>query len=150
MNHSPAVCLRLATDLTAMPDYHCSLCLFFNESSADCSHTPINRLPAKPSSTRSDHSFYTARTSDSAKSTISSISTSTGRAKSSRSSIAQKPSLKRKISPTEVSLRDLRARHAWQTSIRAQQSEEQLQRVYEHQIRAYLESTPPDLNSIIG
>jgi hypothetical protein len=52
----------------------------------------------------------------------------------------EKPVLRRKMSPTDVSLRELRAKQENQLLIRQQRSEEQLQQVYECQILAYLES----------
>ena len=51
-----------------------------------------------------------------------------------------KPVLRRKMSPTDVSLRELRAKQERQLLVRLQRSEEQLQQVYECQILAYLGS----------
>ncbi|KAK3116188.1 hypothetical protein LTR53_003682 [Teratosphaeriaceae sp. CCFEE 6253] len=101
--------------------------------------TPNPRRPT--ASETSDSSFYTARTSDTFYSASSGSSTSTLTRKVSTRSPGRPPSLRRKISPTELSLRELRTKHSRQCLIRAKQSEEQLQRVYESQILAYLEGS---------
>lgn len=55
------------------------------------------------------------------------------------SSTKRNPPLKRRMSPTETSLRQLWEQQLQQDSLRAKRSEEQLQRVYETQLHAYLE-----------
>lgn len=55
------------------------------------------------------------------------------------SSTKRSPHLKRRTSPTETSLRQLWEQQLRQDSLRAKRSEEQLQRVYETQLHAYLE-----------
>ena len=148
--HSPAVCLRLITNLSQTLDHHCSLCLFFHGSDGACDHRqPQQQSQIKRSATPfSDCSFYTARTSDSVASFSSDSSSSTIRAMTPKPMLHRQPSLRRKNSPTEVSLRDLRARHAEQTLLRAKQSEEHLQHVYQSQILAYLEGSFASLDDI--
>lgn len=76
---------------------------------------------------------------------------STGSPTSGDSAIMVTPrprQLRRKVSPTGVSLRELRQKHAYQFSLKAQKSEEELQRVYEAQIVAYLNGQFPSLDGV--
>ena len=148
MEQSPAVCITLLTDMDSTLETHCSLCLFFHENdSAACSHHSIKAIAPRAASVLSDSSFYTARSSETTLSARryrhpSSIT-------SSRSTITSRPSLRRKMSPTEVSLRDLRAKHEQQSYMRTMQSDEQLQQLYESQIMTYLNRSVVDLGSIV-
>lgn len=148
MNHSPAVCLRLLTDLSTMQDHHCSLCLFFHDTDGQCKHNNFSWTQKAPS-VSSDSSFYTACTSGSTRSDASGSSIDTVKARNPVTGPRRNPSLRRKTSPTEMSLRDLRTKHAEQSLKRTKKSEEQLQHVYEAQILAYLNGPFIDLGSIV-
>lgn len=145
MEHSPAVCLRLITDQTAHHTHHCSLCLFFHDhttphTSVACPHRPS--LPvARTMTPCSDSSFYTAATSDTDRSDAPTRSGPTPPPSSplGRGRHAFPPVLRRRASPTATSLREIRAVQAQQGRLRAQVSEEALQRAYEAQILAYLD-----------
>lgn len=149
MDYSPAVCFRLITEVGEILDHHCSLCTFFHDDESQCEHVE-GEAPntSRPKSAFSDSSWYTARTSHSTSSLLSDSSGSSGSSGSSTSTIKarvsaqplrRKPSLRRKTSPTKVSLRELRAQQSRQSLLRAKQSDERLQRVYESQISAYLD-----------
>ncbi|KAK3073267.1 hypothetical protein LTR53_005317 [Teratosphaeriaceae sp. CCFEE 6253] len=142
--------VQLDTKPNSSLEHHCSLCHFLYASRAACEHLhhlrPDQRRPT--ASETSDSSFYTARTSDTFYSASSGSSTSTLTRKVSTRSPSRRPSLRRKISPTELSLRELRTRQSRQCLIRAKQSEEQLQRVYESQILAYLEGSFVGLDGV--
>ena len=137
MQGVPPVSLRLITDLDAYVDDHCSLCLFFHDSTQEgCVHHASNRRLARQSSRLTESSFYTAATSKHRYSTPAPMMR--GNPTTARS--LPQPMLRHKTSPTEVSLRDLRAKHAQQSVIRARQSDERLQQLYESQVDAYLDS----------
>jgi hypothetical protein len=151
MEPSDAVSLRLITDLNAMLDHHCSLCLYFHDSTtSECSHKAPDGgggETARPQSRFSDLSFYSAHTSK-----TSSTASSTKTVKATVSVTAEpkrQPFLRRKTSPTEISLRELRALHQRQSVLRAKQSDERLQQLYEEQILEYL-SSPDHEFGIVG
>lgn len=177
MDHSPAVCHNLLTSLNQVLDHHRSLCVFCYDSNDKSEQSKLEHQTARPPSALSDCSFYTAHTSDSTPSLSSASkgalnfswpsfgrmeprnpatkgfsdpwsSTSTVSAGVPETERKQGPLLKRKTSPTEVSLRELCVHQSQQSLLRAKQSEEQLRRAYELQIRAYLDGKFADLNSI--
>lgn len=127
MDKSAPISLRLITDLDETLEHHCSLCLFFHEMpDSPCEHRRNLKIPRPPSTTLTDMSVYTAQTSE-----------HWTRAKPSK----KPPALRRKISPTEISLRELRAKQSRQSLVKAKRSEEKLQQLYESQILAYLDDT---------
>ncbi|KAF2164222.1 hypothetical protein M409DRAFT_56912 [Zasmidium cellare ATCC 36951] len=63
--------------------------------------------------------------------------------------VQRRRSIRRMSSPTECSLRELSEKDAWQTTLRQKQSEEELQRVYETQILAYLNADYADLEEAV-
>jgi hypothetical protein len=135
--HSPALCLQLITHMSAKIDHHCSLCLFFSENDEPCKHG-MGSSESRPSLI-SDNSYYTARTTDSAASRHRTVRTIPNIG--DEHSIEARRSLRRKISPTQTSLRELRAKHSRLSFVRAKQSEADLQRAYESQIMAYLDGS---------
>lgn len=145
MEHSEVLCLRLITDLAQSLDHHCTLCSFFHEELDNCTHggntaKDIQRNTT-PFSEVSGCTFYTARTSDSSSSMDSYSSTSTVKPSTAPSMPNPKrQSLRRTLSPTHYSLRDLHQQQA-ASNLRQKQSEEALQRVYESQIMEYLNSS---------
>lgn len=62
--------------------------------------------------------------------------------------VQRRRSIRRMSSPTECSLRELSEKQALQMSLRQKQSEEELQRVYETQILAYLNADYADLEEV--
>ncbi|KAI5364182.1 hypothetical protein Slin15195_G098400 [Septoria linicola] len=146
-----AVCYRLISDNLSEVDHQCSLCLFLTGSNGLCQHTkPAAAISRTATATPfSECSFYTCRT---AASTLSTTSISSGSSRSSSSTIKgrlsnssstnalQQHSLRRRQSPTELSLRELNRKQAGQLDLRQRQSEEALQQVYERQILQYLNS----------
>ncbi|KAK4614236.1 hypothetical protein CLAFUW4_08770 [Fulvia fulva] len=150
-DYSPAVCLRLITDLAEGQDHHCTLCTFFHGREGHCQHGPATQPSIRTATPFTECSFYTARSdtsdSDFTLSARSSSSTIKARIQISTSDLKQHH-LKRKTSPTEVSLRDLNLQQ--EHNLRIQQSEEQLQRVYEEQILSYLNANHGDLGTIYG
>ena len=140
---SPSVTFRLITDHSKTLNHHCSICQFFHSSDQHCEHK-MDRPPAPRSHSHfSDYSYYSAVTRASTPTTLPSVST-----KPSTISLRGSRQLRRKTSPTEVSLRELRAKHAHQSLLRAKKSEEELQRVYEMQILAYLEGPCVSLDNV--
>ena len=135
----PPVSLRLTTDNDTTIEHHCPLCLFLHDST-DCENRHdrhINKDVSRPTSRLSDASCYSERTTDH----FAFFGSTRGlRVRVIATPLKQKPVLRRKMSPTDVSLRELRAKQERQVLIRLQRSEEQLQQVYECQILAYLES----------
>jgi hypothetical protein len=145
MEISRAVCFQLITDNFSGHANHCSLCLFLHGKDNDCQHTlPVTSLDLPRTATPfSDCSFYTCRSvasTTSVTSTESDSSSSTIRAKVKAQPAVKRHPLRRRQSPTEMSLRDLHHRQSFQLDLRQQQSEEQLQAVYERQILEYLNS----------
>ncbi len=146
----PPVCLRLINDLDKVLNHHCSLCLYFHGSKTPCDHKP-RTFPRPTPSECSDSSFYTAQTSDTTIRSASSHSLSrTVATKASSASFPRNRPLRRKISPRESSLRELRTKQSQQCFVRTKQAEEQLQRVYESQILAYLEGPSVELGCVLG
>lgn len=136
---APPVSLRLTTDKDTTIEHHCPLCLFLHDST-ECDqrhHRHLNKDISRPTSRLSDASCYSERTTDH----FAFFGSTKGlRVKVIATPPKEKPVLRRKMSPTDVSLRELRAKQENQLLIRQQRSEEQLQQVYECQILAYLES----------
>lgn len=62
--------------------------------------------------------------------------------------VQRRRSIRRMSSPTECSLRELSEKQAAQAMLRQKQSEEELQRVYETQILAYLNADYADLEEV--
>lgn len=151
MYHSSPPNLRLITDSDKMLDFDCSDQSPSREADSTWElvmHT-LQQIP-RPSSALSDSSYYTAQTSDSHYSESSSSSVHIITVQMPTSLKQRSPPLRRKMSPTAVSLRELRAEQSRRDrAMRAQQSEEQLQRLYECQIQAYLDGQFADLHSII-
>lgn len=149
-SHSQAVCWRLVSGNLSEVDHQCSLCLFLTGKDDNCKH--IQATAALPrshtpfSEAYSENSFYTCRSAATTRSTTSissSSSTSTIKARISISSSVsdlKQHSLRRRQSPTELSLRELNQKQASQVDLRQRQSEEELQQVYERQILQYLNS----------
>jgi len=135
----PPVTLRLTTDNDTTIEHHCPVCLLLHDTT-DCDNRHdrhINKDISRPTSRLSDASCYSERTTDHF---AFFGSTKQLRVRVIATLPKEKPVLRRKISPTDVSLRELRAKQEKQILIRLQRSEEQLQQVYECQILAYLES----------
>lgn len=134
--HSQIVCLRLIDEISQSLNHHCSLCLFLNDDVVPEScvhsngHDTSNRRPFTPCTEASFHTAVSTPVSESARSTASDETSSPNRTSTT-------PRLRRRASPTHISLRDLEAEHA-RALLRAKQSEEQLQRVYESQVLQYL------------
>jgi len=149
MNNQPPVSLRLINDLDTVLNHHCSLCLFFHESRTPCDHKP-RTFPRPTPSECSDSSFYTAQTSDTIRPASSHSLSRTIATKASSALFPRNRPLRRKISPRESSLRELRTKQSRQCLVRTKQSEEQLQRVYESQILAYLEGPSVELDCVLG
>lgn len=141
MGQGPTLSLRLTTDDNKTIDHYCPLCLFLHDSEA-CEYNHNNRFNnrsiSRPCSRQSDTSCYSERTVDNF--------AFFGSTKGLRARVIatppprDKPVLRRKMSPTDVSLRELRRKHSQQTLLRQTRSEERLQQVYEEQILAYLDS----------
>lgn len=129
--------LRLITDLNSTLHHHCSLCQFFHGINDEhCNHhRPQRKTPRPPPSQTSDESFYSAQTSHSVEST-SSQSTVKAQIKPTRR--PDSPTLRHKLSPTKMSLRDLRQQQCRQTELRKASSDERLREMYEAQILSYL------------
>lgn len=140
MEHSPVVCLQLINDVSRMLNHHCSLCLFFHDVQSTCQHPRLRPPVSRPSTQLSDGSFYTAPTSGANSCISAGRSSGSVQAivRSASTSFRQSPGLRRRSSPTDRSLRDLRIDQARRDDLRKKQSEEQLQRVYESQTLAYL------------
>ncbi|KAF2773726.1 hypothetical protein EJ03DRAFT_105372 [Teratosphaeria nubilosa] len=145
----------LHTLRSATLDQHCSICAFFHDAPSQCKHKrSVNR--AGTPSTFSESSWYTARTSSSfvssdlskpANATSWNGFSSTIRATAAtRTSQPIQPSLRRKTSPTEISLRDLWADQARAHSAKMKLSVERLKQLYESQIMAYLNGDLANLN----
>ncbi|TKA30362.1 hypothetical protein B0A50_02589 [Salinomyces thailandicus] len=102
-----------------------------------------NFFTERPLSSSSTSSWYTAQASS---------DSSSGNAPSgprvSPVSERRSPTLRRKTSPTEISLRQLHEEQAQSESLRARISEERLQRVYEAQILEYLGASSGQHDSI--
>ena len=139
MGQGPPVSLRLITANNETIEHYCPLCLFLHDSE-DCEYNDkksLNTSYSRPSSRQSDTSRYSERTVDDF---AFFGSTRELRVKIVTTPLKAAPALRRRVSPTDVSLRDLSRKQSQQSLIRQQRSEERLQRVYEDQIMAYLES----------
>ena len=137
MKRQPPVTLRLITDQNATIDLHCTLCQFLHLGPEECTHNLYEKEYLRTQSHISDFSFYTAHTTE------SNAPVNTGRIKAqiiTTPPAHKRPTLRHKTSPTETSLRELRAQHAQQLLVREKQSEQRLQDVYESQILSYLDS----------
>jgi hypothetical protein len=139
MGQGPTISLRLITDHNKEIDHSCPLCLFLHDPE-ECPGQNNRRFVrdiSRPTSHRSDTSRYSERTVDN----FAFFGSTKGlRARVITAPPKEKPILRRKMSPTDVSLRELNQKQSSQTSLRQRQSEERLQQVYEEQILAYLES----------
>lgn len=143
MEHSQAVCFRLLTGDLAKVGHHCSLCIFFHSQDNECQHTRPESALARTATPFSDSSFYTCRSTAStisASSISSGSSSSTIKARVRSITDLKEHTLRRRQSPTEMSLRELHRQQAKHTDLRRRQSEEELQAVYERQILEYLSS----------
>ncbi|KAK5124360.1 hypothetical protein LTR85_001577 [Meristemomyces frigidus] len=150
MHRPSATTLRLVTNSDEMLRQHASLRPPSQQADSGWNHIPraVQQTP-RPLSALSDSSWYTAQTSDNESSLSSRSSVSSIRVQISVPTIRLSPTLKRKTSPTELSLRELRAEQSRRDRmLQAKRSEEQLQRVYESQIQAYLDGQHADLHSI--
>ena len=139
MGQGPTISLRLITDYNKQIDHYCPLCLFLHDLE-ECPGQNKRHLVkdvSRPTSRLSDTSHYSERTIDNF---ALFGSTKELRARVIATPLKEKPILRRKMSPTDVSLRELNAKQSRQTTLRQRQSEERLQQVYEDQILAYLES----------
>lgn len=157
--YSPAVCLRLINEHAGSVEYHCTLCTFFHNHEESCGHKQAHSISRSITATPfSDCSFYTAQSDISLPELDNDIGSLSSRSSSStiRASVVnysypmtRRRSLRRTSSPTDCSLRDLnKQQQSAQVQLRQQQSEEQLQRVYEMQILAYLNAEHADLDTI--
>jgi hypothetical protein len=139
MGQGPTISLRLITDSNKEIDHYCPLCLFLHDPQ-DCpgqNKRHFGKDFSRPTSRLSDTSRYSERTTDNF---AFFGSTKELRARVIAMPPKEKPVLRRKMSPTDVSLRELNEKQSRQTMLRQRQSEERLQQVYEEQILAYLES----------
>ncbi len=154
--------LRLVTntDPDIVADTHCSLCLFQEFNEIPCYHERSKPLPKLPSSaisspiSPSGHSRFFSRTSLAASDCDSAteLSPTTDVPDSDvdqESTPSPRRSLRRKASPKDVTLRELKERHSQQSSLRSMKSDEELQRVYESQILAYLDGPWAELDAFI-
>ena len=147
----PPLPMHLITDMDETIDNYCSPCLFLHDS-PDCSNYHNNSNEhltssssetsiSRPTSRNSNISTYSDRTSSNLDFFGSTKAlTAHVRRPVIATSPQRKPALRRKRSPTDVSLRDLNLNDSRTALIRQRRSEERLQRVYEEQILAYLES----------
>jgi hypothetical protein len=139
MGQGPPVSLRLITANNETIEHYCRLCLFLHDSE-ECEYNhkrPFNASYSRPSSRQSDTSRYSERTVDDF---AFFGSTRELRVKIVTTPPKTAPALRRRISPTDVSLRELSRKQSQQGFIQRLRSEERLQRVYEDQILAYLGS----------
>ena len=149
----PSPILRVVTDFDVVHKTlgcHCIPCLH----SRGMESLQVRRMqprlqPRTPASAISDASYYSACTSITPTAVSPASSPDDIKTEDSPLRMLRSPPLRRKQSPTEVSLRELCATQKQEASLRAKQSEEQLRRVYESQIRSYLESPFGYLGSII-
>ncbi|EMC95788.1 hypothetical protein BAUCODRAFT_123082 [Baudoinia panamericana UAMH 10762] len=143
MENSKRLSFGQIVRVTTGTQHYCSVCRYFSHPTDVCtckrrSISGVMLSRRNPSSIVSESSFYTARTSTSAASTSCSSVTST----------PITPALRRRRSPVGVSLRDLHSLQSRQSSLRAQESEERLQRVYEMQIVSYLNRSTGNLEPV--
>lgn len=158
--------LRLKTsprDLEASP---CTRCHESHAVDRPCQKR--QRIPQSPPAlalSASDFSSYTARIcpstaslprsplssspvdSDSHSTLSSSFSTPSIKVRIPKHARPSAPKLRRKVSPTETSLRDIRTN---QQRLQAQQSEDQLRQLYERQTMEYLYSDFASLDTLAG
>ena len=129
--------LALITDINTLLDHYCSLCQYFDgEDGKHCEHNTEQKEQGSSSSMESEPSEYsTSTTSTTKREPAIKIP-----ARIKVAPLTRQPALRHKLSPTLVSLRELR----WQQQVQAQamvhqvSSDEQLREMYEKQIMAYL------------
>lgn len=147
--------LKLRTSPKELEASQCTRCYELHTTEQPCRQR--QRIPQSPPSVlSSDFSSYTARicpsTSSLPRSPLSPSSgsihsdggaSSTGsspapsiKVRLSRKALPRAPTLRRKVSPTQTSLRDIRA--SQQLQMQTKQSEEQLRELYERQTMEYL------------
>lgn len=139
---------RLRTSATELEGAPCSRCYELHTISQSCGH--IQKTPETPPGASST-TFYTAYSYPSISSLLQSPASSndgssspTGssasslKLQSSKNSLpsAPPPILRRKVSPTETSLREIRAKQ--QRLLQMKHSEDQLRQLYERQTMEYL------------
>lgn len=144
--------LKLRTSPNDLDNSACTQCLEVHPPGSFCAQR--QRVPLSPSAVpSSDFSSYTACISpstsslckspssispaDSDSSSSSSLSSPAPsiKVRASRNTLPRAPTLRRKISPTQTSLRDIRAT---QQRMQVKHSEDQLRRLYERQTMEYL------------
>jgi hypothetical protein len=128
--------LRLRTSPKELQDTEAHSAHYDGLSAAN--HSRQNQIsPDVPSSSISKHNYpSTSSSPQSPVSFHSCLSSPTSSVASSRSSLpSAPPTLRRKISPTETSLREIRAS---QQLLQMKQSEDQLREIYERQTMEYL------------
>lgn len=142
----PPLRLRISPAATQLEDTRCTL------DALDRSDRKSQRIPRSPldfnantpqdgrsisSPPHSPPSFSPVSSHGGLTSPVGSIASSVGSYSTARSSLPRAPpTLRRKISPTETSLREIRA--SQQRLQMKQQSEDQLRQVYERQTMEYL------------
>ena len=127
--------LRLITDLDTTIYHQCSRCLYLHDSGArECPNIFLKSTRTSGSPVPNPR-IRTKRTSDS-----SALSEFNNSIRTKASVGQQRPLLRRKESPTALSLRETREKQSTQSLIRAKHSDEKLREVYEAQLLAYLES----------
>lgn len=139
MRPEPPVSLRLTTEFIGTIDHHCPVCLFLHGTADyDSRHNShFGKDISRPPTAHSVLSLYSQRTVDH----FAFFGSTKGlRVRVVPTAPQRQHTLRRKDSPTDVSLRELRALQEQQRLVRQQRSEERLQQVYEDQILAYLES----------
>lgn len=160
--------LKLRTSPKELEASQCTRCYELHTTEQPCRQR--QRIPRSPASVpSSDFSSYTARicpsTSSLPKSPLSPSSgsihsdgaslSSTGsspapsiKVRLSRKALPRAPALRRKISPTQTSLRDIRA--SQQLQMQTKQSEDQLRELYERQTMEYLVGDFASLDGLQG
>lgn len=143
--------LSLLASLEGSLERHCSLCRIFERDQGGCDHTQSEPVL---SMVNSESSFYTARTTTSVEVSASTLyrRPAVSRTVSEASfAVPQRGrTLRRRGSPTALSLRDLDSKHMREAArMRRLASEERLQLVYETQTLAYLEGPSVDLHDIM-
>jgi hypothetical protein len=130
---------RLRTSPKELQDTHCARCDGLSTTDHSCSQSEIS--PGVPSLSIAAHDYPSISSlprSPSSHSPVSShgglISPTGSEASSSRDSTSRK-TLRRKITPTETSLREIRAN---QQRLQMKHSEDQLRQLYERQTMEYL------------
>lgn len=148
----PSALPRLETGASnSLAGDYCSLCAYILGGKG-ANDVEVVRSPCdhrRPHMATSDSSFYTANSARWSSSSSGTSSSSVVRANIRPPTPHRQPPLRRRYSPTEVSLRELSDWQANKSALRAKESEEALQQKYESQILLYLNGGFADIEHVV-